>query len=418
MLEEKMSRRMAPPIPRGRRVPALAGGAAGWTGPARPMPRSADAAGIRTVAGAFLVLMAGFGAAYSFAAFAVPIQAELGLSRLAVSIVVALAGATTYMTGLFSGPVADRSGPRWPACLGIVLIASGLALASTAQSAAALWIHAGLMLGTGLGCINVPAMAAVQRRFTRRRGLASGIASSGIGVGTLLIAPTAEVLAGFGDWRIAFPAAAGLVLAVGLAGAALLDNRAVPAGDRQPTELRSGAPRRRAFAMAWWGVLLVSVPIALPFAHLVPFALDRGMGMHDAVRLLTLIGATSVLSRVLLGALADGLGRRDSFIACCAGAGIVMLLWAGGGIGWLPAFALAFGVVNGGVVGLLPPFVADTFGADAAGTVLGRLTSSRALAALAAPVAMAASGPALSLYVAGAAGCAGALLLARAIARD
>lgn len=374
--------------------------------------------GTRSVAGAFLVLMMGFGAAYSFAAFAVPIQAELGLSRIMVSVVVALAGATTYLVSLLSGPIADRAGARWPVSLGIVLVALGLALASTAESAAALWVHAGLLLGTGLGFINVPAMAAVQRHFTRRRGMASGLASSGIGVGTVLIAPTVEMMSQFGDWRLAFLLSSVLVLAVGLAGATLLENRTAPVHDRQATELRSGPRRRRAFAMAWWGVLLVSVPIALPFAHLVPFALDRGLGVREAVGLLTLIGITSVISRVLLGALADGIGRRGSFIACCAGAGAAMLLWAIGGIGLLPGFALAFGIVNGGFVGLLSPFIADTFGADAAGTVIGRLTSSRALAALTAPVAMAVSGPEVALCVAGAAGFAGALLLAGAVARD
>lgn len=400
--EHRMSVRTAPP-------PLRIGRAAA---------RDITSPGTRSVAGAFLVLMMGFGAAYSFAAFAVPIQAELGLSRIMVSIVVALSGATTYLVSLLSGPIADRAGARWPVSLGIVLVALGLALASTAESAAALWVHAGLLLGTGLGFINVPAMAAVQRHFTRRRGMASGLASSGIGVGTVLIAPTVEVMSHFGDWRLAFLLSAGLVLAVGLAGATLLENRTAPVHDRQATELRSGPRRRRAFAMAWWGVLLVSVPIALPFAHLVPFALDRGLGVREAVGLLTLIGITSVVSRVLLGALADGIGRRGSFIACCAGAGGAMLLWAIGGIGLLPGFALVFGIVNGGFVGLLSPFIADTFGADAAGTVIGRLTSSRALAALTAPVAMAASGPEVALCVAGAAGFAGALLLAGAVARD
>ncbi len=384
--------------------------------PAVGLLRHAASPGVRSIAGAFVTLMMGFGAVYSFAAFAVPIQAELGLSRLSVSIVVGLSGAMTYLASLVSGPLADRAGPRWPAAIGIVAVALGLALASTAESAASLWIHAGLLVGIGVGFVNVPAMAAVQRHFTRRRGAASGLAASGIGVGTLLIAPSAEILQHFGDWRLAFLISALLVLTIGLAGAALLEDGPAAPTHRQPGEIRGRAHRRRAFTLAWFGVLLVSVPIALPFAHLVPYALDRGAALQDAVGLLTLIGITSIASRILLGALADGVGRRGSFIACCAGAGLVMLLWAVGGLGLLPAFALVFGIVNGGVVGLLPPFVVDSFGAEAAGTLLGRLTSSRALAALAAPVAMAWSGPELALVVAGAAGVAGALLLTAAVA--
>jgi hypothetical protein len=107
--EHRMSVRTAPP-------PLRPGQAA----------RTIASPGIRSVAGAFLVLMMGFGAAYSFAAFAVPIQAELGLSRMAVSVVVALSGATTYLVSLLSGPIADRAGARWPVSLDIVLVALGL----------------------------------------------------------------------------------------------------------------------------------------------------------------------------------------------------------------------------------------------------------------------------------------------------
>ena len=40
----------------------------------------------------------------------------------------------------------------------------------------------GLGIGLGLGCAFVPILGAVQRWFVKRRGLASGLAVSGIGV--------------------------------------------------------------------------------------------------------------------------------------------------------------------------------------------------------------------------------------------
>lgn len=48
------------------------------------------------VAGAFLVLMVGFGAAYSYAAFADEIGAAFGSSRATVSLVYALCGGTCF----------------------------------------------------------------------------------------------------------------------------------------------------------------------------------------------------------------------------------------------------------------------------------------------------------------------------------
>ena len=54
-----------------------------------------------------------------------------------------------------------------------------------AATAKELWqIHVGfgLGLGLGIGFAYVPAIAAVQRWYVRRRGFASGIAVSGIGL--------------------------------------------------------------------------------------------------------------------------------------------------------------------------------------------------------------------------------------------
>ena len=52
----------------------------------------------------------------------------------------------------------------------------------------------GLGVGLGVGCAYVPAIGAVQRWFVRRRGFASGLAVSGIGVGTLVMPPLASLL--------------------------------------------------------------------------------------------------------------------------------------------------------------------------------------------------------------------------------
>jgi MCP family monocarboxylic acid transporter-like MFS transporter 13 len=42
-------------------------------------------------------------------------------------------------------------------------------------------------IGVGIALVYTPAIACVQPWFTRRRGLAAGIASAGIGAGTLLV---------------------------------------------------------------------------------------------------------------------------------------------------------------------------------------------------------------------------------------
>ncbi len=62
----------------------------------------------------------------------------------------------------------------------------------------------GFGVGLGVGCAYVPAIGAVQRWFVRRRGFASGLAVSGIGVGTLVMPPLASFLIGNLGWRGAY----------------------------------------------------------------------------------------------------------------------------------------------------------------------------------------------------------------------
>ena len=69
-----------------------------------------------------------------------------------------------------------------------------MALASVARSLMEVYAAYGLGVGLGIGCSYVPAVGAVQRWFVRRRGFASGLAVSGIGVGTLVMPPVASFL--------------------------------------------------------------------------------------------------------------------------------------------------------------------------------------------------------------------------------
>src|SRR4249920_3535273 len=119
-------------------------------------------AGWWVVAGAFLCMMTGFAVAYSFAAFFGALESEFGARRGETSLV-------------FS-------------------IAAGLAAAAQASSLWQVYLGYGVGVGVGVGLSYVPSIAAVQRWFVRRRGTASGLAISGIGVGTLIGAPLAHEL--------------------------------------------------------------------------------------------------------------------------------------------------------------------------------------------------------------------------------
>jgi OFA family oxalate/formate antiporter-like MFS transporter len=336
------------------------------------------------VAGAFLVLMVGFGAIYSYAAFADEIADEFAVPRGAVAPIYALSGGTCFFVSALSGRLADRIGARATVAIGTLFVGLGLMVAATSGSLVEVYAGYGLLTGLGTGCAYVPAVAAVQGWFDAHRGLASGIAVSGIGIGTVLVPPMADALSVLGTWRAAFVACGVLAGLVGLAGAALL--RPPPGAQEAATPQPPAPSRRRGFALAYAGTLLVSLPAVLPHALLVATARDMGLARQDAVALLGLIGLGTIVGRFLLAVAADTLGRRAVFLACCCGMALSMPAWAfAEHAAALQGFALGFGALQGGFVALLPAFVADRFGARGLGGVLGLLYTSRGVALLAAP---------------------------------
>src|SRR5580698_2060614 len=153
------------------------------------------------VAGAFAITFVGFGSAYTFSAFVHSLQTDFAASRGSVSLVFSLAGFLYFGLGIVSGPLADRWGARRLAVAGMIMTGLGLALAGMARNLTEVYAAYGLGVGLGVGCAYVPAVGAVQRWFVRRRGFASGLAVSGIGVGTLVVPPLAAVFIGALGWR-------------------------------------------------------------------------------------------------------------------------------------------------------------------------------------------------------------------------
>lgn len=400
------------------------------TRPSRSAAHQEFALGWPVLMGAFLLNMVGFGAIYSYPAFADDLAGAFGVTRASAAMVFAISGACCFLVSGYSGPLADRIGPRPLAMMGMVAVALGLGGASAARSMTEVVLCYGVLIGLGTGFAYVPAIAAVQRCFAVGRGLASGIVAAGSGVGTALVAPMTDLLSAFGDWRWTFAASGVGAGIVGLAGAMLLPemprrNRATmlqtAAQDlvAQRTQVAAGASAvsQGGFALLYLGVLLVSVVVALPFAHLVATGSDLGLTRADALGLLGTVGIASILSRFLIGALADIAGRRGTFLACAMSLVAGMMVWAMASSPLaLHVFAILFGAGYGGFIALLPAFATDHFGGRSAGTVIGLLYTGRAVAVLAAPLAAgfaieAWGGHVVPVFMAALVGLAGVVLL-------
>ena len=349
------------------------------------------------VAGAFVCMLTGYGVAYSFAAFFGTLEAEFGAQRGDTALVFSISAFLYFSLGLPAGLIADRLGPRPVVVGGLLVVALGLVLAARAN---ALWqVYLGYSLGVGLGVgfSYVPSVAAVQRWFVRRRGTASGLAISGIGVGTLVGAPLAHELIAAIGWRQTYLVLA-VITVVGAGVAGLLIRPPPqryglgPDGDPPaPGGVHVIAPgltlgealRSRPFWTIYVGAMLMSFGLFAPFVHLVPYARDIGLGEGFGVMLIVLLGIGSTVGRFLFASVTSWLGRRMSFAAMYVGSGAMLVMWSlSTSAPALIVFALLFGAFYGGFVAIAPSLAADYFGGRALAAVIGAVYSGVAFGAL------------------------------------
>ncbi|MBI2761184.1 MAG: MFS transporter [Chloroflexi bacterium] len=363
------------------------------------------------VAGAFLVLFIGFGAAYSFAAFFQSLKDQFDATRGQLSLVFAITGALYFSLGAISGLLADRFGPRRVIAAGVLLIAAGLLTASRAQTLWQVYLTYSVGVGLGVGFAYVPAVGAVQRWFVRRRGFASGLAVAGIGIGTLAAPPLAAGLIDLTDWRTTYVLLAALTLAVGLAAARLIEHSPAgrglqpDGGGQEPgarSEERAGlsrssllapgsyslrdALRSRPFWLLYGGTAATCLGLFIPFVHLAPYARDHGLSEVAGAVLVGLIGAGSAVGRLALGGAADRLGRRRSLALAFTLMAAMQVWWLFSTSAWaLTVFALIFGAAYGGFVALLPALTVDYFGTANAGGIIGFLYTAASAGTLIGP---------------------------------
>ena len=326
-----------------------------------------------------------YGNTYSFGVFFPALSASFGADRAETALVFSIVGGLYSTLGIISGPAADRLGTR-PVCLfGIVALGIGLIYASTATALWQVYLGFGLGLAFGMGFIFAPANAGLQRWFTKKRGLASGIASTGIGVSILVVPPVSAALIEWQNWRVAMQIIGVSALIIGSLAALMMGDpidtkggsaSVVGATDNQIDvktyyDLKA-AFLSRGFLMLFFSSMICSIGFFIPFVHLVPYAIDQGFGETNGVYLLMVIGISSLTGRILLTAASDHLGRRNSMIAMYFTMALSFLLWyVAGNMTVLTMFAVFYGLGSGGYVAMIAPLIAEYFGTEKIGSILG-----------------------------------------------
>ena len=339
------------------------------------------------VTGAGLLLFLSFGSAYAVPVFFPLLSTALNVPEWHLGALFSLTGATYFVLGLASGPLAKRVGAHVTAAAGQSALAIGLLMMSLARSELVFDIACLLGIGVGVGLCFVPVTGAVQALCRHNPALAGGIAASGIGAGTLALPLLAHLLADHFGWRAALQGMSLLALcgvgpAMWLAprrGAALPTRGAAAVTAAKP-------PASGSFRRLYAAQLLLSLVAFVPFAHLGLFAKTEGFSVAIGVYLISLIGVGSLVGRVVIGIVAEQLGSCRTAALCtammaCAFLGLIALPQS-----WeLGCATVLYGIGYGGANGLLGPIVAEVAGVEDIFRSVGAIATSRALGILVGP---------------------------------
>jgi MFS family permease len=321
--------------------------------------------------------------------FLKPIVADLGLDRASFSVVIAV---SLFLYGVFMplcGVAADRFGVRASTTVGTVLLVMSLVLTAMVRN---VWEFAavyGVLVPLGLAATGpVIASGVVARWFSKRRGTALSVLGSASMTGMSLLVPavtwlilttgwrTTYVLIGFGVLVLVLPLCLWVIRdspeSIGLTA-----DGAAPAAGAAAARIERVAPTAAMQTLAFWQLagsfFTCGFSMSLLSAHGMPMLTDHGYSPMFASWTLGVLGGSSVIFTVMLGALSDRFGRRPVLSAIYAGRA---LIFAGFFLihdhpAAIIAVAVLGGITMAGTGSMTSALTADIYGRFSVSSVFG-----------------------------------------------
>ncbi len=333
------------------------------------------------LAAATLLMMVGGAGMYAVVVVLPTLQREFGIARADASFPYTMTMLGFAAGGLCMGRFVDRVGVLPPIVFSAFVQLAGFTLAAHAQSASQFALAQGLLIGM-LGCSATfaPLLADISHWFERRRGIAVAICASGNYLGGAAWPPITQWLVEHHGWRDAYQAIGVLVFAL-LLPLTLFLRRPSPVEHPAPSGVRAAAtgaaPALALSPSALMTLLCIAgvaccVAMSMPQVHIVALCGDLGFGAGAGSRMLSLMLACGIVSRLASGWIADRIGGLRTLLlgAALQGTALCLFLPADGLVSLYVVSAL-FGLFQGGIVPSYAIIIREYFPAQEAGRRVG-----------------------------------------------
>lgn len=349
----------------------------------------------------FINLAVAYGLNFSFSIFFVAILEEFRWSRASIAGAFSLSSLLLGISSWFVGGLVDRLGPRIILIWGIIILSFATIASGWIREVWHLYLVFGILAAIGISGLGwVPHSILLSNWFVENRGTMVGIAFSGMGIGILLIGPTAQYFISTFGWRTAYMILGLMVLVLLLPlNLVLRDwprekeshsnhyplspgtkvNNQIKRLERNDSEGGDWTLRRSMRTLPFWSLsfsfFLIPLGIFPVVIHQVAYVIDQGYSRMLASFIFGLMGFLSTIGRLIFGTLSDRIGREKavtwSFLCSILGILILLFLPSFKSVLWLYLYSILFGVGFGARGPIITAMMADMYQGKHFGSIYG-----------------------------------------------
>jgi MFS family permease len=342
-----------------------------------------------------------YGIRSSFSIFYVALLEDFPWSRGESAGVQSMSLITYTILAPLVGGLIDRFGPRRVIVPGILVLSSGLILCGSIETLTQFYIFYGVVAGAGITCIAIVSYSAILAHwFEKKRGLASGIAVSGMGLGTFLMVPLSQHFISLWGFRFSFVLLGILVVIVLLPLNGIFlrhkpqelglypDGLDVPISSPNVESRKENSINMKTFdwtlrraikTRRFWALVLFPffafIGLFIVHVHNVKFLVDQGIDKMTAAYIYAMVGIVSTVFRIFWGWLSDRIWREITYslgtICICLGIGSLLLMEITGQNALSYPFFIFFGMGWGVTAPLFMSIAADLFKGKGFGLIYG-----------------------------------------------
>jgi oxalate/formate antiporter len=318
---------------------------------------------------------------YVWALFTQRLTAGLGVTLAQLQVTFSILIVTQTFLSPWQGVLIDRFGPRVLLSIGVLVTGLSWVLASQASSLTHLYLTYGLLGGIGTGIVYVGVIGHMVQWFPDKRGLATGLAAAGYGIGAVLTTFPISAVLRESSYQAALMRFGLLFGTVGLLAAQGLrrpDKTIQP--ERQDEHLAPApaaadfSPIRMLGTPIFWLMFVMMTMMSttglMVTSQMGAFTKDFGIagalvfGYPLLPLALSVDRVTNGLTRPLFGWMSDRFGRENTMLIAFGLEGTAMSLWLLTRSNPM-LFVLLSGLVFfgwGEIFSLFPSTLTDTFG--------------------------------------------------------